>query len=45
MSSVMKTSYVNGEFVVCQGTEDILENINPSNPSEIVDRLLVQMKL
>ncbi|MEN8336442.1 aldehyde dehydrogenase family protein [Acinetobacter baumannii] len=38
MSSVMKTSYVNGEFVVCQGTEDILENLNPSNPSEIVDR-------
>ncbi|MFC2996403.1 aldehyde dehydrogenase family protein [Acinetobacter sichuanensis] len=38
MSSVMKTSYVNGKFIVCQGTEDILENINPSNPSEIVDR-------
>lgn len=37
MSSLVKTSYVNGQFVAHQGSIDILENKNPSNPSDIVD--------
>ncbi|MFU8926283.1 aldehyde dehydrogenase family protein [Acinetobacter puyangensis] len=38
MSKLIKTSYVNGEFVAYQGSEDILNNINPSNPDDVIER-------
>ncbi|AHL74380.1 aldehyde dehydrogenase [Stutzerimonas stutzeri] len=37
MSAGIKSSFVNGAFVAPRGDEQILENRNPSNPSEIVD--------
>jgi len=38
MNTPLKTSFVNGAFVDAPNTPDILENRNPSRPSEIVDR-------
>ncbi|MFZ6049766.1 aldehyde dehydrogenase family protein [Pseudomonas sp. CR3202] len=38
MSVGIKSSFVNGQFVEVRGDEQILENRNPSNPSEVVDR-------
>lgn len=38
MSGLIKTSFVNGKFVDVQGHEEILKNINPSNPAHIVDQ-------
>lgn len=38
MTHSLKTSFVNGAFVAIDGQEDILENRNPSNPAQIVDR-------
>ena len=37
MNHTIKTSYVNGEFLAYNG-EDILDNTNPSNPSEIIEQ-------
>ena len=38
MSGLIKTSYVNGKFVDYQGTEDLLNNCNPSNPQQIIQQ-------
>ncbi|SDS22677.1 aldehyde dehydrogenase (NAD+) [Halopseudomonas litoralis] len=38
MSSSLKTSFVNGVFVEADSQCDVLENRNPSNAEEIVDR-------
>ncbi len=38
MSSSIKSSFVNGRFVQPRGDEQILENRNPSEPADIVDR-------
>ncbi|MEG0248512.1 MAG: aldehyde dehydrogenase family protein, partial [Pseudomonas sp.] len=37
MTLVTKSSYVDGAFAA-QGNSDVLENRNPSNPSEVVER-------
>jgi len=38
MNDILKTSFVNGAFVDASEARDILENRNPSRPSEVVDR-------
>ncbi|GLO14653.1 hypothetical protein PPUJ20028_32360 [Pseudomonas putida] len=38
MTLVTKSSYVDGAFVPLVGNIDILENRNPSNPGEVVER-------
>lgn len=38
MSGLIKTSYVNGKFVDFHGTEDLLNNCNPSNPQQIIEQ-------
>ncbi|WP_371764877.1 aldehyde dehydrogenase family protein [Massilia sp.] len=35
---ILKTSFVNGVFVRPSGRQDVLENVNPSDPADIVDR-------
>lgn len=38
MSSPLKTSFVNGVFVQTEQNNNILENRNPSKPSEVIER-------
>lgn len=38
MTSTLKTSFVNGVFVEPDAQGAVLENLNPSNPAEVVDR-------
>ncbi|BGE66943.1 TPA: aldehyde dehydrogenase family protein [Pseudomonas aeruginosa] len=38
MSSTIKSSFVAGVFVESRGDEQILENLNPSDPRDVVDR-------
>ena len=40
MTSNLKTSFVDGRFVAADGQGDVLENRNPSDPSEVVDRFV-----
>lgn len=37
MKQTIKTSYINGEFIA-YNDEEILDNTNPSNPSEIIEQ-------
>ncbi|MBN5495453.1 aldehyde dehydrogenase family protein [Pseudomonas aeruginosa] len=38
MSSRIKSSFVNGVFIEPRGDEQVLENSNPSDPRDVVDR-------
>lgn len=38
MTLVTKSSYIDGAFVALGNSSDILENRNPSNPGEVIER-------
>ncbi|MBB3810541.1 aldehyde dehydrogenase family protein [Pseudochelatococcus contaminans] len=38
MTDTIKSSFINGEFVAAHEAGGVLENLNPSNPGEVVDR-------
>ena len=40
MTLVTKSNYVDGAFVALDSSNDVLENRNPSNPSEVVERFV-----
>ncbi|MNM17560.1 Aldehyde dehydrogenase, thermostable [compost metagenome] len=40
MTEVLKSSYVDGAFVALDSSTDVLENRNPSNPAEVVERFV-----
>ena len=37
MNTEIKTSYINGQFISVQENQQLLKNINPANPSDIID--------
>lgn len=40
MTLVTKSNYVDGAFVALDSSNDVLENRNPSNPSEVIERFV-----
>ncbi|MCQ9426248.1 aldehyde dehydrogenase family protein [Pseudomonas sp. LJDD11] len=40
MTIVTKSSYVDGAFVALDSSSDLLENRNPSNPGEVIERFV-----